>query len=188
MSVGSNPTTDRLLTAEEFMLRPEPADGSQEELVEGRVVTMPPPQGDHGIVCVEVARLLANFVKPRKLGWVAGNDSDAVLSRNPDSVRGPDVAFYSIERVPARPTGYFEVPPDLAVEVVSPSDRLLDVQQKVWQYLQCGVRLVWVINPVMKNVTVYESLDHAQVLDETKTLDGAPVLPGFTCRVGSLFE
>lgn len=80
------------VTAEEFAKMPDPADGSRLELVRGEVVVMPPPKGKHGIVCSEVAWVLKNFVKPRKLGWVTTNDTGVVLEKEPDTVRGGHAA------------------------------------------------------------------------------------------------
>ncbi|MFT3881207.1 MAG: Uma2 family endonuclease [Gemmatales bacterium] len=186
--MGSSATrTESLMTVEEFMLRPEPANGALEELVDGKVITMPPPGAGHGIFCARIVAILLQFVQPRKLGWVASNDSGTILKHNPDSVRGPDVAFYSIERVPAVPQGYFEVAPDLAVEVISPSDSASYVQNKVVQYLEAGVQLIWVVYPASRDVVVYHSLDRVQHLTEQQSLDGGSVLPGFTYRIAELF-
>lgn len=188
MSAGLSAISERLMTVEEFMLRPEPANGALEELVDGKVITMPPPGAGHGILCGRLAALLIQFVEARKLGWVASNDSGTILKHNPDNVRGPDVAFYSIERVPAIPQGYFEVAPDLAVEVISPSDSASYVQKKVVQYLEAGVRLIWVVYPASRDVVVYHSLDRVQHLTEQQTLDGSTVLPGFSHPVKALFD
>lgn len=186
--MGSGATSfETLMTVEEFMLRPEPANGALEELVDGKVITMPPPGAEHGILAVNIASELRTFVRPRKLGWVASNDSGTILKHNPDSVRGPDVAYYSIERVPAVPQGYFEVAPDLAVEVISPSDSASYVQKKVVQYLEAGVRMIWVVYPASRDVVVYHSLDRVQHLTEQQSLDGGSVLPGFTYRIAELF-
>ena len=94
------------------MTLPNPPDGSQQELVDGVIVTMPPPKGRHGVCCSKVNRLIGNFVDAQKLGLVTSNDAGVILRRAPDTVRGPDIAYYSRTRVPAVPDGYFEVPPD----------------------------------------------------------------------------
>ena len=187
MSVGLPAITDRLMTVEEFMLRPERADGALEELVDGKVITMPPPGAEHGFIALNIGAELRAFVKARKLGWVASSDSGTILRHEPDTVRGPDVAFYSIKRVPAVPQGYFEVAPDLAVEVISPSDSASYVQKKVVQYLEAGVQLIWVVYPASRDVVVYHSLDRVQHLTEQQTLDGGTILPGFTYRIAELF-
>ena len=175
------------LTAEEFAKMPDPADGSRLELVRGEIITMPPPKGKHGIVCSEVAWVLKNFVKPRKLGWVTTNDTGVVLEKEPDTVRGPDVAFWSIARQPEQPEGYFLIPPDLAVEVQSPDDRRKDLRAKIKDYLSYSVPLIWLVDPDTRTVTVYRGSMRGVELDESDTLDGGDVLPGFSCKVAELF-
>jgi Uma2 family endonuclease len=176
-----------LVTLAEFEKMPDPADGSRLELVRGEVVVMPPPKGKHGICCSQIAWVLQNFVKPRKLGWVTTNDTGVVLERGPDTVRGPDVAFWSIARQPQMPEGYFLIPPDLAVEVLSPDDRRGDVRAKIKDYVFYGVPLVWLVDPETRTVTVYRGGMRGTELDESDTLDGGDVLPGFACPVAELF-
>ncbi len=89
-----------LITLSEFEKMPNPDDGSILELVRGEIVVVPPPKGKHGIVCQRMGRFLGNFVDPQKLGWVTTNDAGVLLERDPDTVRGPDVAFWSIKRQP----------------------------------------------------------------------------------------
>jgi Uma2 family endonuclease len=175
------------VTIAEFERIPDPADGSKLELVRGEVVVMPPPKGKHGICCSEIAWVLKNFVKPKKLGWVTTNDTGVVLERGPDTVRGPDVAFWSIARQPEMPEGYFQIPPDIAVEVLSPDDRRKDVRAKIKEYLFYSVPLVWLVDPETRTVTVYRGTMRGIELDEGDTLDGGDVLPGFSCKVADLF-
>jgi len=107
-----------LLTAEEFAQRPEPSDGSKEELVRGVVITMPPPGFDHGMCQVRVCGLIDQHARPRRLGRVTV-ESGLITERGPDTVRGPDVAYWSAERLPfdQRPRGYPDVAADLCVEI-----------------------------------------------------------------------
>jgi Uma2 family endonuclease len=175
------------VTIAEFERMPDPADGSKLELVRGEVVVMPPPKGKHGICCSEIAWVLKNFVKPKKLGWVTTNDTGVVLERGPDTVRGPDVAFWSIARQPEMPDGYFQIPPDIAVEVLSPDDRRKDVRAKIKEYLFYNVPLVWLVDPETRTVTVYRGSMRGTELDESDSLDGGDVLPGFSCKVSDLF-
>jgi Uma2 family endonuclease len=177
----------KLITAEEFTKLPEPADGSTQELVRGVVITMPPPKGRHGVCCSKVNRLIGNHVESKRLGHVTSNDAGFILQRNPDTVRGPDTAFWSVQRVAEVPEGYFEVPPDLAVEVVSPDDAHTRVQEKVRAYLKHGVRMVWVVDPDLRIVTVYRSSELARTFEETDTITGEDVLPDFSCRVADVF-
>jgi Uma2 family endonuclease len=175
------------ITIAEFERMPDPADGSKLELVRGEVVVMPPPKGKHGICCQRIGRFLGNHVEPAKLGWVTTNDTGVVLERGPDTVRGPDVAFWSIKRQPEMPEGYFLIPPDLAVEVLSPDDRRKDVRAKIKEYLFYSVPLVWLVDPETRTVTVYSGSMRGTEFDENDTLDGGDVLPGFSCKVSDLF-
>lgn len=181
-------TKKKLLTAEEFMQLPDPPDGSQQELVRGEIITMPPPKGRHGVCCIAIGALLHSYVKSKKLGLVSGNDAGTILERDPDTVRGPDVAFYSFKRVPKVPDGYFEVAPDLAVEVLSPDSSFSKLQRKVEQYLKSGTSLVWVFDPEVRTVTVYRPKQQPETLEENEALSGEKVLPGFSCRVAECFE
>lgn len=180
--------TEKLITAEEFMLMPDPPDGSQQELVRGKIVTMPPPKGRHGFCCHRIGRIVGNFVDANHLGMMTCNDAGVILERDPDTVRGPDLAYWSFERLPEVPKeGYVAVPPDLVIEVTSPSDIHSKVQSKVRQYLTSGVRMVWVVDPEDRTVTVYRSRDQVRMLEESETLAGEDVLPGFSVQVSELF-
>jgi len=179
-------TPKKLLTAEEFFLLPEPTDGSQQELVRGEVITMPPPGGLHGVGCVKVVRRLAGYVEDNHLGVVTCNDAGFVTERAPDSVRGPDVAYWAKERLPVVPTGYIEIAPDMLVEVLSPSNTSKQIRAKLKEYFAKGVRLVWVIAPEDRTLTVYRTIDEGRVLHETAKVTGEDVLPDFTCRVSDL--
>jgi Uma2 family endonuclease len=176
----------RLLTAEEFSRLPQPEDGSQQELVQGVVITMLPPKAPHGACCAKIIRRLGNFVETNKLGSAFCNDTGFITERDPDTVRGADVAFWTTERLPALPQGYIEVLPDLAVEVVSPDDHFSRVQKKVIHYLTKGVRLLWVVGPEDRSLTVYRPDRLARILGENDTVSGEEVLPGFSCRVADL--
>ncbi len=180
-------TLPKLLTAEEFAKLPNPADGSKQELVKGRIVLMPPPQARHGELQLEIGARLREFVKPNRLGWVV-TESGVIIDTDPDTVRGPDVSFYSITRVPQRELGYFAIPPDLAVEVLSPDDRRPRVLAKIREYITAGVKVVWLIDPETNVVTVYSGNMRGVEHHETDTLDGGTVLPGFTCPVADLFQ
>jgi Uma2 family endonuclease len=180
-------TATKLLTAEEFAALPDPPDGSRQELVKGVVVTMPPPKGRHGIVCSKIDRLIGNYAEAKNLGWTTSNDTGAILERDPDTVRGPDVGFWSIARQPDVPDDYFEIPPDLAVEVLSPDDRRNRVREKIREYIAAGVPLVWLVDPETRTVTVYTGRLRGTELDESDQLDGGEVVPGFSCKVGDLF-
>ncbi len=148
---------------------------------------MPPPGGLHGYCCSRIDRKVGNYAEANGLGHVFANDTGWVSERDPDSVRSPDVSFWRKERLPEIPSTYIEVAPDLAVEVVSPNDHFSKINRKLREYFERGVRLVWVVDPEDRSVTVYRSRTEYAVLGEADTLDGADVLPGFTCRVAELF-
>jgi Uma2 family endonuclease len=176
----------KLITVEEFGRLPDPADGSQQELVRGEIVTMPSPRGRHGFCCVKVVRHVGNFVDDHNLGTVVCNDTGFILERDPDTVRGPDISFWSRERLPSLPEEYIEIPPDLAIEVISPSDVFSQVQRRVRDFLASGVRIVWLIDPQNRTASIHRNGKPAQELNESDTLTGEDVLPGFACKVAEL--
>lgn len=178
----------KLLTAEEFMELPDPIDGSKQELVRGVIVTMPPPMAPHGFTCSKIDRAIGNFVDEKNLGIVVTNDTGVILERGPDTVRGPDVAYWSFARQAFVPEKYFEVAPDLAVEVLSPSNTRRKIEAKICEYLAAGTKLIWVVSPMDRTVTVYRTDPLRGALIHSGTmLDGEDVLPGFQYPVASLF-
>ena len=132
---------------------------------------------------------LMKFTDPRGLGTVMGADAGVRLERDPDTVREPDVAFFSAARLPldADPPGYSEVAPDLAVEVRSPADSLRDVHDKARMWLSHGVRLVWVVDPAARSIDIHRPGEATVTLAEGGALDGGDVLPGFACEVSAVF-
>jgi Uma2 family endonuclease len=181
-------TQAHLLTAEEFAQLPQPEDGSQQELVQGVVITMPPPSFFHGLCCNELGSRLRNHVREQQLGYVTSNDSGVILARAPDTVRGPDLAFWSRERMPTPPRmGYPDIAPDLVVEVLSPSDVFPQILRKVQQYLRAGTREVWVVVPEDRSVTVCRPGQEQVILGNGETLSSGDTLPGFSCPVAELF-
>jgi Uma2 family endonuclease len=189
MSTGSL-ATKRQMTAEEFYTwvhRPE-NENKWFELVRGEVIELPPPQKLHGVVCGNVSFILGGYARSRRKGYVTGNDSGVILERDPDTVLGPDVALYEDAQSLAELHPKFgEVPPRLAVEVLSPSDRADRMMHKITDYLQGGVELVWLIDPETHSVTVHRPDKGAQRLEESEELDGQDVLPDFCCRVADFF-
>jgi Uma2 family endonuclease len=162
--------TVTLLTAEDlWRLGPD----CRCELIDGVLVEMPPVGG----LLYPVAHLLGRLYP--ELG--------CILRRNPDRVRAPDLAFIRMERTPDEPPGFWEIAPDLVVEVVSPNDTRAEIQLKVREWIEAGVRLVWVIYPDARTVEVIRSLLDREELTADDTVDGGDVLPGFSCRVAELF-
>ena len=176
-----------LITADELLRLP--AKGYRYELVRGELIKMPPAGAQHGGIAAKIAHRLLAHVEANRLGVVFGAETGFWIHRNPDTVRAPDAAFIANERLPegGLPAGYFEGAPDLAVEVVSPNDTASEVQAKVEDWLRAGVRLVWVVYPESRSVTVFRSWADARMLTPADTLTGDPVLPGFTCPVQELF-
>jgi Uma2 family endonuclease len=132
--------------------------------------------------------LLGGFVKQRRLGVVTGAETGFLLSRDPDTVRAPDVAFVAQHRVPAEePVGFFLGAPDLAVEVLSPSDRQGEVQQKVKHWLQAGSGEVWVVQPDQRSVSIYAS-DGSSATFTGADLLASRLWPALEVRASELFE
>jgi Uma2 family endonuclease len=179
----------KLITADEFFQMPDPTDGSKQELVKGVIVTMPPPGFRHGDVQLAIGSMLRQFARANRLGRVT-TESGVRTDRNPDSVRGPDVAFWSYERLPAdqNPVGYPQVAADLCVEVRSPGESTRSLRLKAREYLDRGVRMVWIVDPEDQMVSVYRQPGEGRVLSEEATLTGEDVLPEFSCRVAEFFE
>jgi Uma2 family endonuclease len=143
-------------------------------------------------IALNLCVLLYLYNQPRGLGWIQGSDCGytLLLAEGP-TVRKPDVSFVSFQRLPAAggfPKGYPAVAPDLAVEVLSPNDLAYEVEAKIQDYLQAGVRLIWIINPAVRSAQVLRQDGSFARLIEADSLDGEDVLPGFTCRISSLFE
>src|SRR5262249_3520105 len=180
--------TEKLLTAEEFALLPNPPDGSKQELVRGVIVTMPPPGFRHGLRQVRAASILDHFGRTTRHGR-ATVESGLLTERDPDTVRGPDVSYWSAEKLPLdqEPEGYPDVAADLCVEVLSPGNVFRQIREKIQEYFARGVRMVWIIDPEDRTITVYRSPDEGRLLHENATLDGEDVLPGFRCRVAEFF-
>lgn len=136
------------ITADEFALMPASADGSREELVKGEIIVMPPPGFRHGKCQLKTGFLLLAHVEPARLGQVVV-ETGVRTEHGPDSVRGPDISFWSVERLPLteQPLIYPAMAPDLCVEILSPSDTWQNIREKLIEYFDCGVRMVWVVDP-----------------------------------------
>lgn len=180
-------TQKALMTADELLWLPD--DDHKYELVAGELIQMPPSGFLHGTVATNFCRLLSEHAIKYDLGVVCTADTGFKLQQNPDTVRAPDVAFVSRERilVEGKPEKFWPGAPDLAVEVVSPSDRFDDVLEKVQEYLAAGARLVWIALPRTLTVMVCRSAREATILRRDDELSGEDVLPGFVCRVKEIF-
>jgi len=160
------------------------------ELVRGEVVEVPPAMPEHGRVCVNACYALETYGRQSGLGYALSNDSAVLTERGPDTVRGPDVCFYSHARWPRSQVGAGlpPVPPDLAVEVVSPGNRPGELFKRISEYLSAGVLLVWVVYPKQRCVVIYRPDEAAlSVLYEDQVLENVSELPGFRCAVAEFF-
>ncbi len=181
MKDTSHPTT-----AEE--LYSMSADGIRRELVLGEVREMPPAGGEHGFITGNISFFLQRFVRENRLGYVFAAETGFTIARNPDTVRAPDCAFVRAERIPGPvPSRFLQIPPDLAVETISPDDRPGEMEEKVGQWLASGVRLVWMVDPRRKIVTIHRPGCKAEAIDNTGTLDGEDVLPGLHIPVAEVW-
>jgi Uma2 family endonuclease len=175
------------LTAEEFESRSSEFGRSQ--LVAGKVQLMSPCNFGHGFTITNLAHLLRPFVKKRRLGAVISCDVGFILARNPDTVLAPDIAFVAASRLPTdRWFKFFEGPPDLAVEVVSPDDRKAEVHAKAHAWLAAGTRLVWIVNPMTQRIAIYRPGTAVEELSLDNALDGGDVIPGFSCAIAEVFD
>jgi len=173
-------TTRRLATEEDLLAMPE--DGRKYELVDGEIRVS--PAGDrHSAIALRLGGRLLAFVEQHGLGHVMGADAGFRLPGG--NVRSPDASFVAAGRFPndRLPEDWGSLAPDLAVEVISPGDRPRHVLDKVGEYLEAGVRLVWVIDPQKSNAVVYRSLTDVRELGRDDYLEGGAVVPGFRCQL-----
>lgn len=179
---------NHLLTVEEFTRLPDV--GRPTELVRGRIVEMNLPTPRHGQVCAEVSRLLGNHVRNGQLGRVTTNDSGIITERNPDTMRGADVAFYSHTRVGKGqlPEGYLETVPDLVFEVFSESDRWSELLAKVAEYLDAGVRAVCILDPSDETAYLYRGDQPVRILTSTQDFNLPEVTGDFRVQVADFFH
>ena len=181
-------TEVQLMTADELMMMPN--DGYLYELIKGELIKVSPPPGhEHGLVTMNIAGPLYEYVKTRNLGKVYAAETGFLLEQNPDSVRAADVSFVRRERIERAGSvkGYWIGAPDLAVEVISPSDTVGRIEGKVAAWLKADTALLWVVSPKLHAVTVYRSLTDVTVLTERDKLDGGDVVPGFTIPIAEIF-
>jgi Uma2 family endonuclease len=181
-------TTTKLMTAQEFMAADLGAGNF--ELVRGEVVEVPPAMPEHGRVCGDVFYVLETYGRQTGRGYALSNDSAVQTERNPDTVRGADVCFYTHARWPRSEVGLDlpPVPPDLAVEVVSPGNRPGELYRKISEYLAAGVSLVWVVYPKQRCIVIHRPDGGAPlVLREDQVIENLPELPGFRCTVAEFF-
>jgi Uma2 family endonuclease len=175
-------------TAEQLLRLPQ--DGFRYELIAGEITKMAPAGGAHDDISTRLTLLLGQHVRKQRLGKTLVCDTGFILARDPDTVRAPDIAFVSRQRLAEVQfgDGFCVGAPDLAVEVTSPHDTLQQVEDKVANWLQAGARLVWVVNPRSRRVSVFRSPTDVRILTAADELSGEDVVPGFACRVAEIFD
>jgi Uma2 family endonuclease len=175
------------ITAKQFAALPD--EPCRRDLIEGEVWTMPAAGSEHGNIASRIDRLIGAFVDLHGLGETFGAETGFQLARDPDTVLAPAMAFVRADRIPASgiPVDYWEIAPDLVVEIVSSSDRPAKVATKVATYLRAGVLVVWVLYPRPREVVIHGPSAEPRTLGQDDILDGGAVLPGFTCPVRNLW-
>ena len=186
-TAAHTPTTPRLKKAEELTDLP---DDVRAELVDGVMLMVPLASGAHGWMATEISYAIRAWIGDRPLGRVFDSSTGFILRRDPDVLRAPDVAFVSADRLrELPPRGFLELAPDLAVEILSPSNGYVAMSRKIADYLRAGVRLVWVLDPETRTAAVYDGGERAlpRWLEPHEALDGGAVLPGFTVPLARCF-
>lgn len=179
-------TTTKLMTADELWRLPKV--DKLYELVQGELIAMSPAGFDRGAIGVYLASSLFQHVRSQNLGCVVGPDTGFVLAHNPDTVRAPDVAFVRQDRlVTPRPVKFWEGAPDLAIEVLSPSDSATEMDAKVQEYLDAGATEVIVVTPKLKVVKIFRQGQTATILRSGDILRDLESVPGFQCKVDEIF-
>lgn len=178
-----------LMTADEFLQLY--GDESGVELVDGEILRIPMPGGQHGKVCFRANYLIGNYVVAHNLGWVAINDTFIRTRKNPDGCRGADILFISYETLPADqpfPVGALTPPIDLVVEVRSPYDSINELTAKATEYIGAGVRCVLLIDPKLEVATVLQADEYPLRYHNGDELTFPDILPGFAVRVREFFS
>jgi Uma2 family endonuclease len=185
--MATEQTATQPVTAQELHQLPT---GSRYTLIKGELRTVPPAGGEHGSIAMHMGASLYQAVTAQTLGRVYAAETGFLLASNPDTVLAPDVAFVRSERLAqmADITGFIPGAPDLAVEVISPSDTYTEVEEKVTLWLQYGTRMVVVVNPRRRSVAVYRADRPVLFLAEQGELSGNDVVPGWSIHVLSLFR
>ena len=173
-------------TAEDLLRFREP--GKTAELVRGVLIVREPPGTGHGVRSARLLYRVAEFVVRHDLGEVIAQATGFKIERDPDTVRAPDAAFVARDRLGRiSDEGYAELAPDWVAEILSPSDRPGEVLEKVGQWLNAGVRLVWVLDPGRHHTRIYRADGTMSIVGLDEELDGEDVIPGFRCPLRDIF-
>jgi Uma2 family endonuclease len=174
------------ITAEQLLAM---GDIGRCELIDGEIIHMAPAGAEHGGIAMEIAYRIKAHVTIHHLGKVFAAETGFLIKRNPDLVRAPDIAFVGASRIPAGPVrGFFEGPPDLAVEVCFPGDRWSDVLAKVDQWLAAGTISIWVVDPLRQSFEIYRRDSQPMRCHAGQRLADEPTLPGFVLEVAEVFK
>jgi len=177
----------QLMTADEVAEMSVP--DKSVELVRGLLVVSEPASTEHGRIQANLTFFLTAFVRAHELGVVFGQDTGFKIQSNPDTVRGPDIAFLAKERAGSIPKrGYAALAPDLVAEIVSPDDRPGEVLAKVADWLEAGTRLVWVIDSQRAAARAYRANGSFSFIPSDGWLDGEDVVPGFRCTLAEVLQ
>ena len=181
-------TSTALMTAEELMELPD--DGFRYELVNGELEKMPPPGHPHGRIAYRLGLYVGKFVLDHGLGEAFATETGFKLTSNPDTVLAADFAFVTTERFNEgkNTEGYWPGPPELAVEVLSPSDRPGKVNKKISRWFSFGTRQVWIVDPEHRTITVYRSPSDTKTFSERENLEVDDLLPGFRISLEKIFN
>jgi Uma2 family endonuclease len=182
-ALSQEPRAGQHMTAEAFAQLPK--YGHKYELIEGEV-TMAPAGMYHDEIVINLGSALLAFVRQNMLGRVYASSVGYRIDES--NVVSPDVSFVSASRLVdgSSPDSYGDLAPDLAVEIVFPNDRALEVEQKINLYLAHGTRLVWVIHPRQRTATIHRADGTGQRIGENELLRGEDVLPGFACKLSDI--
>ena len=185
--MATDQTATQPVTAQKLAQLPS---GGRYALVKGELRTMPPAEGEHGGIAMHVGASLYQAATTQNLGRVYAAETGFLLATNPDTVLAPDAAFVRADRLAqiADVAGFIPGAPDLAVEVISPSDTYTEVEEKVTLWLQHGTRMIVVVNPRRRSVTVYRPDRPTLFLSGQEELSGDNVVRGWTIRVQDLFR
>lgn len=184
-------TTTRLMTADELLSMPKFVDGNDcfYELIAGELRTMSPTGGTHGFVTARLTIAIGHHVEAHDLGMMFGAECAFKVKTNPDTVIAPDVAFVRYEKIATVENidKFLPFAPDLAIEVLSPSNTVSEIDEKIELFLAAGTQAVWIVNPRRRTVTIHPQQNAPRILTEDDTLFDEDILPGFRYELSRLF-
>ncbi len=181
---AATPTETKLVTGEDLFAM---GDIGPSELIDGRIVPMSPAGGKHGYIEPKLASYLDDFLEGDNNAWVLVGEVGIYIRRNPDRIRAADVAVFSKERLPEIPDTYIDTAPELAIEIMSPTDIWSNVRTKIDDYFSIGVEQVWIVEPDTRTVLVFHSATAFAKLGVDDTLIGQSILDGFRLPIAPLF-